>query len=80
MPLVGGFGCLELCLYDIMRELGWMPVWYVRSATGSISRVEFLSFVKIFCLLGTAWITDLISTALEVEQGYQVSDWSTLIG
>ena len=80
MPLIGGFGCLELCLYDIMRELGWMPVWYVRSATGSISRVEFLSFVKIFCLLGFTWIAELISTALEVEHGYQVSEWSTLIG
>ena len=42
-------------------------------------RAQFLRFVKIFCILGFTWIAELISTALEVEHGYQ-AEWSSLIG
>ena len=45
-----------------------------RSASSSSKergRAQFLRFVKIFCLLGFTWIAELISTALEVEHGYQ---------
>ena len=55
----------------------------MRSAASSIRQgrkaMEFLSFVKIFCLLGFTWIAELLSTALEVEHGYQ-AEWRHIIG
>ena len=55
----------------LLLHTGIIVMSVTNPASKEGSRQQFLRFVKIFCLLGFTWIAELISTALEVEHGYQ---------
>ena len=57
MPLVGGFGCLELVLYGI-RELAWQHYEPVILLQSEIYIFSHLARNPFYCDCSAAWLVD----------------------